>query len=490
MKSLLIATAMFMSTSVLASSAIRLLPQANKLHFIQSIGDVAPAMNIEAYERELDYIHSGLTLEEKVQNEAVRLVEVIRLQVIKAYEAELENTGNSLEAYEIVKNKIYKDLELADSGMKDDLLSIAEHALQNLTEAPRSEEIDLTNLRNILREDIKKREAYFLALDFNPNLTSFDAKISKSTAPKFQNFASRAEVVKSLVSENDNARWFRTSNAVLKSAVATSKAASVSLQVKIEFLGVGVEAGPRISFSRDYSTSVTILADGLAPALDHEGNFDHYEKDRRGRSTNKRRFIGFFCDATLSFRSNYEGKGAFRVAGIGADSSVSKEFSNHVALNSRRIFVPEMIGNKKVNLRMLSEICHNDFLNGKINAKVSVKDSLDLMMKNVISGIRFSHPETQCVLDSHCAKWFNTEVLSILRNKATARCLGNAAEGKFSCVLRGTRGQNCAVIENGKRTSSGLGEYICDKGLRCVKTRNAGWLQGGRLYQPSAGQCR
>src|SRR5690606_33328188 len=326
----------------------------------------------------------------------------------------------------------------ADNGMKEELLSIAEHALQNLTEAPRSEEMDLTNLQNILREDIKKREAYFLALDFNSASTSFDAKTPKSTAPKFQNFSSKADVVKSLVSEDDNARWFRTSNAVMKSAVATSKAASVSLQVKIEFLGVGVEAGPRISFSREFSTSVTILADGLAPVLDHAGNFDHYEKDRRGISTKKRRFIGFFCDATLNFKSNYEGKGSFRVAGIGADASMSRDFSNEVALNSRRIFVPERIGNHKVNLRMLSEICHNDFLNGRINAKVRVKDSLDLMMKNVISGIRFSHPETQCVLDSHCTRWFNTEVLSILRNKATARCLGNASEGKFSCVLRGT----------------------------------------------------
>src|SRR5690606_39599343 len=110
----------------------------------------------------------------------------------------------------------------------------------------------LTNLQNLLREDIRKREAYFLALDFNPNSTSFDAKTPKSSAPKFQNFSSRAEVVKSLVSEDDNARWFRSSNAVMKSAVATSRATSISLQVKIEFLGVGVEAGPRISFSRDF----------------------------------------------------------------------------------------------------------------------------------------------------------------------------------------------------------------------------------------------
>ena len=473
----------------LAKNSVELTPVSDQFHFIQSIGEVAPAVSVEAYERELQYLRQGLSLEEKVRSEANILAESIRMQVINAYEVELNNLGEMALAYEAVRTMIHKDLELADEEMRDDLLKIAEHALQTLTLAPRSEELDLTRLENVLREDIKRREAYLTSSFAGQS----DKKVSRASEKKsgtdFKNFNSRAQLVNELVTNAESSRWIKTSNTSFKSGRATSRASSLSMQVKIEFLGVSVEAGPRINFKREYSTNVNIIADGLEPVLDANGRFDYYEKDRLGRSTKERRFIAFFCDASLSFKSDYEGKGSFKVAGVGAEASGSKEFSNTVALNSRRLYVPEYVGKSLVNLKLLSEICHNDFLNARINSKIRVRDSLDVMMKNVINGVRFTHPDMKCALDNHCTKWFRTEVLGILRNKATARCVKNNG-GAFACALRGTRGQTCAVYENGKRTSAGMGEYICDKGLRCVKTRNAGWLQGGRLYQPSFGVCR
>lgn len=487
MKKLVMATALLYSFSTLAGE-VELTPESNQFHFIQSIGDVAPAVNIEAYERELRYLQQGLSLDEKVRSEANILAESIRMQVINAYDSELEELGNEFEAYEKVREMIHRDLELADEGMKEDLLKIAEHALQRLVKAPRSQELDLSRLEDTLREDIKSREAYLLSGAVVSENYMRRASDSKSEAP-FQNFSSKNELVKALVSNEDNSRWIKTAATTFKAGQATSRGAGVALQVKIEFLGVSVEAGPRINFRRDFSTNVNILADGLDPVIDSQGRFDFYEKDKNGRATKNRRFIAFFCDATLNFKTDYEGKGGFKVAGAGVDGSYSKEYSSSVTLNSRRLQVPEHVGNKVTNLSYLSEICHNDFLNARINSKVRVRDSLDTMMKNVVKGLRFTHPDTKCAIDSHCSKWFKNEVLGIMRNKATARCVENKG-GVFACALRGTKGQACTVYENGKRTSSGMGEYICDKGLRCVKTRDAGWLQGGRLYQPSFGVCK
>ncbi|MFA7614721.1 MAG: hypothetical protein WCY48_10850 [Candidatus Caldatribacteriota bacterium] len=487
MKKMVISTLFLLGTqSLFAGSPVELTPRNNHFHFIQKIGEVAPAINVEAYERELKYLQDGLSLEEKARTEANLLAEAIRLQVIKTYEAELENLGNSLEAYESIRSMIQRDLELADNEMRDELLKIAEGALLAMVNAPRSEELDLSKLENVLMNDIKMREAYLLS---DPTPSEFQKnKTTKSINNNSSNFKSRKELVDALVSEDDNGRWYRTSSTIFKSGEAVSRASNISLQVKIEFLGVSVEAGPRISFSREFSTNVTIHAEGLEPVLDGAGRFIHYVK-RNGKLTSQRRVIGFSCDASLKFSSSYEGRGGFKVAGVGVDNSFSKEYSNVVTLNSRRLQVPESVGRDVVNLHYLTQICHQSFLNARINNNITVKDSLNLMMKNVINGVRFSHPDTQCAIDSHCNKWFNTQVLPILRNKARPRCVQNNG-GVFSCVIRGTQGQACTVIENGKRTSSGLGEYICDKGLRCVKVRNAGWFQGGRLYQPSVGVCR
>lgn len=488
MKNLLLGTLLLYTASSWASSEVELKAISNEFHFIQSIGEVAPAVNVEAYERELIYLREGLTLEEKVRSEANILAENIRIQVVNAFDAEYAALGDEFQAYNKVREMVQRDLELADESMKEDLLKIAEHALLNLTKAPHSEQLDLSRLEDVLREDIKKRESYLLSGAQLPG-TKMRRSSDTSANATFKNFASKAELIKELVSSEENSRWIRTATTTFKSGHATSMGTSVSLQVKIEFLGVSVEAGPRINFRREFSTNVNILADGLEPVIDSHGRFNYFEKDKNGKPTKTRRFIAFFCDASLSFKTEHEGKGGFKVAGVGSESGVSKEYSNQVSLNSRRLYVPELIGNKTVNLSYLSQICHNDFLNAHINSKVRVRDSLDTMMKNIVKGIRFTHPDTKCAIDSHCSKWFKNEVLGIMRNKATARCVENKG-GIFACALRGTKGQACAVYENGKRTSSGMGEYICDKGLRCVKTRSAGWLQGGRLYQPSFGVCQ
>jgi hypothetical protein len=476
------------SPNVLSDTSASLKASEGQLQFVQSIGQVAPSLNIEAYERELKYLKMGLTLEEKVRSEVNIIAEAIRLKVIQSYEAEFARTGSAYEAEAIVKAAIQRDLELADEEMRDDLLKIAEHSLDSLTSGLRSTELNLTKLEEVMKDNIQKREAYLLSQVQGDQKRITRASDSSSDV-EFQNFNSRQDLVRALVKEEQGSRWFKTASTTLRVGEGRENGGSISLQVKIEFLGVTVEAGPRINFRREYNTSVNILADGLAPVMNSNGTFNFFEKDAHNRTTNKRRFIGFFCDASLSFRTEYEGRGGFKVIGVGGDASLKKDYSNQVQLNSRRLHVPEVVGGKKVDLNFLSRICLSDFLNAQINSQVKVKDSLNIMMKNVISGLRFTHPDTQCVRDSHCNKWFRTEVVGILRNKATARCIQSSG-AQFVCALRGTQGQACTIIENGKRTSSGMGEYICDKGLRCVKTRNEGWFQGGRLYQPSAGVCR
>src|SRR5690606_21120244 len=109
MKKMVISTLLLLGTqSLFAGSPVELTPRNNHFHFIQKIGEVAPAINVEAYERELKYLQGGLSLEEKARTEANLLAEAIRLQVIQSYEAELENLGKSLEAYESIRSTIQR----------------------------------------------------------------------------------------------------------------------------------------------------------------------------------------------------------------------------------------------------------------------------------------------------------------------------------------------------------------------------------------------
>jgi hypothetical protein len=326
-------------------------------------------------------------------------------------------------------------------------------------------------------------------------VSKLESLASPEVNPQPTEYGSKAELIESLVSDLESSRWVSTSNLTIKTDEITKVDSRVSLQLKVEFLGVAVEAGPTIAFSRVYKTNATIMAEGLSPALLSDGNFDFVKRDKLGRAIKengkfKKRFFSFACDASLDFNSDYAGSGGFSVAGMGGGASVTKTISQTVNLSSRRVEVPEYIDGKSATIKFLSQICHNDFLKAKATSALTIADSLNVMMKNVVSGLRFSHPKTKCAVDTHCYNWFNNEVISLARIKNFPRCVEERREKYRSCTLRGLQGQNCAVFDSkGKQVSDGFFEFTCDAGLKCVKVQQEGWFRNWELYQYAKGRC-
>lgn len=474
----------------------------NRVEYLEELSNVATSMNIEAYRRELHYEKLNLPLEKRAQNEANLLAEKIKVQVQRSFEAALGNKSSE-EATHEVRTAIEKDLELIAPELRDEIRELSFAALESAQRGVMNVDIDLAQVEKVMLKQVKERAHYLNEegeeihqyalgmVTYDPTLPS----ANKNKDSERKEFATKSEILESLVSDRESARWVSTSNMTLKSEQMVRADSKISVQVKVEFLGVAVEAGPSISFSRTFKTGATVMAEGLHPVLLPDGNFDFLKRDRDGRPAikggkNQKRFMSFICDASLDFDSDYAGGGGFSVAGVGAGASLTKSYSNSVALTSRRIGAPEYIDNKTITLKFLAQLCHDDFLKAKITNTMDVAGSLNIMMKNVIAGLRFSHPKTKCVTDDHCRKWFNTEVVALSRVGNTPRCVEEKREKFFACEVRGLNGQNCPVFDTaGKRVSDGMFEFACDKGLKCVKVQEEGWLKGWDLYKYAKGKC-
>jgi hypothetical protein len=475
---------LFLSLSVLGGVSIE--EKENRVDFIENIGPVAPSVSIEAYRRELEYERQGLSLEERAKNEANLLAEKIKSQISQAFDAAVEKHGDPSAAAQEIRKAIEKDLELADPELKEELKSLSFNVLRELEQGGMtSYDAGLDSMVKVLIENVEERSQYLNQPDatgvhngsaFNMNPFMGDSAIQLE-------YNSKQALVEALVSNGQSSQWVSTANMSMKTAEIKEDASKVSLQVKIEFLGVTLEAGPKIIFKRKYSTHATIMAEGLNPILLSNGNFDFY------KDNNQKRFLVFYCDASLSYETEYQGAGGFKVAGVGAEGSISKQYQNSVTLTSRRLYVPMSVANKTVDLNLLSEICHRNFLGARISGNITVEDSLNVMMKNSLVSLRYTHPKTKCAIDRHCYSWYNNEVLALVKLNTFPRCVEQGSERYNACTLRGLKGQNCAVFKNGKRVSDGMFEYTCDKGLKCVQVKQEGWFKDWELYQFAKGKC-
>lgn len=479
-----------------AFSEVSFEEKKNRVEYLEELSSKAVAMNIDAYRRELQYEKEALPLSARAKIEANRLAEKIKIQVQKSYEAALEDVSPG-EALQEVTTAIEKDLELLSPELREEVRRIAFEALRNAEAGSLSSQESLLSLEEKMLKSVKERSDY---LNKENKASSLGFKLQSLSSgdlrdPNQTEYSDRSEIVKALVSEFESAAWSSGANTSMRSNIATKTDSRVSLQVKAQFLGVSLEAGPTIAFKRLFKTNVMVLAEGLTPVLQPDGNFDFMKRDSLGRviqenGAAKKRNISFSCDASLEFGSVYAGGGGFSVAGIGGGTSVAQEYANSVSLSSRRINVPEYLDGKTVTMKLLTEICHNDFLRGKVTETMTVSDSLNVMMKNVISGLTFSHPKTKCVTDAHCSDWFNKELVALVKLKNTARCVEEKREKFFACELRGLKGQNCTVYDaQGRRISDGMFEYQCDAGLKCVKVQEEGWFKNWELYQFARGKC-
>jgi hypothetical protein len=493
-------TSLLLSLSLLSNVGLAAVSFQEKEAMVQELiqmQDKLPYVDIEGYKRELEYEKQNLTLDEKIAAEADLMANTIRTQIYNAYEASLINTKSEAQAYEEVKNAILNDITLADPTAQDELKQIALTTLDEIEKGGTSRNIDSKVLRNVVNDEVTNRHKYLS----NPtkgkdeqhkranNVNDDDIK-----SPNITDYTSKQQLMRSLVSTYDNSRWVFTSNQIVKTNQTTTIASNISLQVKFSFLGATISAGPTITFKRKYATNATIMAETLHPVILADGNFDYWKRDANNRivrikGEDQKRYIAFTCDADLTFETDYAGGGGFTFMGLGGGASVSSTFSNSVTLSSRRIALPEYVAGKTVTVKYISELCHNDFLNARYSNKMRVTDSLDVMMKNVVAGLEFSHPKTKCAVDSHCYEWFNREVIALFKIKNFPRCAEESREKFRSCQLRGLEGQACYVFENGKQTSSGSFEFHCDKGLRCVKYQDQTFFLG-KVWQYSKGRCQ
>lgn len=199
--------------------------------------------------------------------------------------------------------------------------------------------------------------------------------------------------------------------------------------------------------------------------------------------------ISFYCELALNFNTEYSGSGSFSIAGIGGGASYGHRYSNEVTMTSRRILVPEYLGNQTVTMPFLQRLCHNDFLTAKVNNFMTVKQSLNIQMRNVIASLRFSHPNTKCIKDSQCVGWFNSGMRGVVGNAAVPRCVEESREKYFACAVRSVVNQKCPVFKNGKHTSDGMFEYACDRGLYCKTVKEGGWFQSLSIFEYAEGRC-
>jgi hypothetical protein len=465
-----------------------------RVEFIEKISEDIPMVNVEVYRRDLKYEKQQLPLDLRARNEANIIAERIKVQIFDLYQSHLKDSGSEAQATSDVLTSIENDLTLVAPELRDEIKALALDALNAAKKGSTSEEQNLYSMEKELLPGVEDRAAYLNQIDPDANVVGFAPSVNPNKDADKADYKSKKEVIASLISSKENTRWLSTNGMSVESSKAYSRDTEISYRISIEFLGSSIDAGPVIEFKRDYTTRGIISAEGLTPVLYGNGNFDFYMRDQAGKITKKggkdlKRFISFYCEAELSFETEYKGSGGFKLAGIGGSVDLGSSYKNKVNLSSRRVMVPEKVDGKTFTMNDVVTICNSGFLNARLNPAMTVKDSLNVMMKNVVSSLRFSNPNTKCLVDSQCNSWFVKEKMPLVRNTATPRCVEVPRDKYRACVVRGLKGTKCPVYQNKQRVSDGMFEYACDQGLKCVQTQEAGWFKNYDLYQYAIGKC-
>jgi hypothetical protein len=467
----------------------------NRLTELQSYKDTS--LDLDALEREAYYEQAMLSVEQRAWLEGQRLHRQVKEAVLRGYELALASTGSASEAREQVLKDMESEIYLIDEALQDDIRKMVVDVL----DAPQfvSQEAELTGR---LLESLRERSFQKVELLGQPLQNAIeqegeslhDVKDNKNVNVNNQTSAALA---KALVDDQiESERWMSTSNMTAASGVTTGRESEFSAQVSAEFLGVKLSAGPVFKFKNTVSTYVDLKGEGLYPLFDAQGRFDLIAKDRNGRARMlngraTRRFMSFTCEASSSIESEAVLKGGFKVAGVGGEGGVTKKFTTSVTLSSRRVLVPDSIDGREALLSSLARICHGQYMITKTSNGKTVRQNLDTMSRNIVSGLSFVNPGMQCVTSNHCANWYNREVIWMHKQNTVPRCIQTrGSDSLMTCQLRGVDRAACAVVKEGKRVSSGMFEYTCAENYRCSITHEGGWFQNGNLWDPWKAECR
>lgn len=454
----------------------------------------ATSLDLDALEREAYYEQARLPVEQRAWLEGQRLHRQVRESVLRGYEIALASSGNATEAREQVIKDMESEIYLIDPALQEDIRKMVLDVLD--TPLFLSQEAALPAP---LLESLKERSLQKVELLGQPvQKASLSTEEFEADAENKNNRQQTTqELARSLVNEQiDSERWVSGAHISATSSVTTGREAEFSAQVSAEFLGVKLSAGPVFKFKNSVATFVDLKGEGLTPLFDAQGRFDLIAKDAQGRprmqnGRSVRRAVTFSCEASSNIESEAVLKGGFKVAGVGGEAGVTKKFATSISLSSRRVFVPDSIDGREALLSTLSRICHNQYMTMRTSNGKTVRQNLDTMSRNIVSGLTFVNPSMQCVTSNHCSNWYNREVIWMHKQNTVPRCIqSRGSESLMTCQLRGVEKAACAVVKEGKRVSSGMFEYTCAQNYRCTITHEGGWFQNGNLWDPWKAECR
>jgi hypothetical protein len=453
-------------------------------------------LDLEGIVREAVYEVNNVPVEQRAWMESQLLVQALREAVLKSYFLAIEDASESEDpaavARDLIRANMEKDMPLLAPELQADMKAIVEDVLAN----PKWESSELPMSETLLA-NMKVRSQNRLALLSKPISVPSDFANLADRKGSGSKITSKVALVAALAGGSSPDNFEARYNTKARSSVSLAAEAKFSAQIKASFMGIEIAAGPTFTFTKTVSSAVQFGGEGFAPIFDGQGRFDLVKRGSNGQPVmvNGRaapRRVAFSCELTAEVESEASLAGGFSAMGVGPEARVVKTYRNQVELDSSDLLVPDTLDGRLTTVSTLASICQRDFLNARSSNGRTIGQNLDTMIRNLVSSLTYVNPAMKCVINSHCNKWFNNEVLGIHKYKTVPRCIqerGNASV--MTCQLRGGAGANCKVIRENKVVSSGYFEYPCDTGKRCVVTEVGGW--GGLFgwtWTPWKGECR
>lgn len=467
-----------LATPLLVQAGLSADETAQRLALIGRLS--ARGIDTDALRREVGYDSENLSLRERARLEALLMFSRVRSATLMAYQNALEETNqDQAAALEMVRGYIQEDLQKFDPSVNDQIRAVADEALSGSTSASQGvEEISPQILSAFEQESLNRQAMLQIQMDeqeqksHDPSEKRADVNPSSgsglSTASRgVRNYPSEQAMVNALVSGDESERWVATANFSVRGGHVSTTEGQVSLRLKAEFLGSEISFGPTIKFTYENSSAVDFKAEGAYPVYDSAGNFD-LNWHARG-SSRTRRFAFFTCETEmrLEVKSSLAG-GSLKVVGVGASGEHAVEDTLTVTAQSRRVLIPDSIGNRLTNVSTLARICHTYFSRARAQNGRTVSENLKTQLLSAVASIVYTNPSMMCVRDAHCNKWFNDK-WRINRMKAVPRCVQAVSNSAvMTCQTRGQEGASCPVYQKGQKVSVGWFEHTCDKGYHCV----------------------
>jgi hypothetical protein len=501
--------AVLMSFNVMAEVSQE--SKLSKIEEIQALEAAGVGVNIESFLRDLKYEEQGLSIEERTQHEMNILFDKVKQQVAFSYQEKLSANDDSDAVYQEVKVSIEADSELADPAYREEIKRVALEALEAIHSGGISSEPTSSSIEPIIQQNLEERIKYLKLPDDgvnaqNPAGAQYNNPFPSSSRAKDAEklvYANKSEVMQSLASSGENTRWVSSASANYDLGSTWTAESSVKIQLKCKFLGTGISAGPTIAFARKFGANAMLMFEGMEYPINNDGTFNRWKKNNAGQIIMKngqreRRFMAFYCIVWQQADSKYEGEATVSVDVGFASQTASVSLSNFEqsssSLTSRRIMVPESIGNQIVNVNMIRQICWKDFLKANIRQGLTVQQSLNVMMYNMLSNLVFSHPKSKCATDAHCLPWArNMNMTASTKARVYPRCMEDSKEKFRFCELKSLEGSSCEMFQYGKRITmeTFFKQNACDHGLKCTITNPVIYVPGTRwIFQSAIAVCK